>query len=646
MPLIGFRTFQGEVPQLPPELLPEGKAAYAEFCDFSHGDLSPLRDGLLYKTFAAPVKAMYTEDGINFFTWPIETFAYKSPVVDDTYTRVYYTSTTSPGLFVTSYSTATPAGGPPATAFKAGVPFPTAAPGLTPIELNTLRDYPSVSYSFRTWWAVNGVAYGATTPFFTETTPHRVFSVTVPAVPSGTPDGAQPVVEITLTDVTTGDVIYTMAKDLSVSVLTQTDALPGGLEMQVTFAGSTGGGTATVTLRYGVMETRAYTYTVVNQYAEESGPAPAATINVTYMQDVTIVGVIPDMTGYQAATNLQVYRTIGASANFLKIPTTVTGSSGSTITMRDSTWKGSDADDLLYTTLFQPPPDGLINLAYIGNGFFGASKNNTVYFCEPYRPHSWQYNVSFPHNVTGIQPVPSGCLVCTKGGSYLVQGAHPSAMVQNRIPVPQAGISQRSMTQVGGVAVYASNDGIVTSDGTQATLDISQQLWTREDWRDAYGDVLDDMIFGYHDGFLVGISTTANKGFLVKLDEQPGTLTEFPQRVDALFYLTVQDTLYYAVGVNVYRFRTSSTLLTAKWTSKNFVLPKASSVACGFLNAPAAIGLRIWADEQLVFDDTVDPGYFRLPAVGRFLRWQFEFTTNVTVKEISFAGSFEELKNA
>lgn len=648
MAVIGFRTFSGQVPQLLPTLLPEDKAVYAEFCDFSQGGLSPLNQGLPYKTFSQTVKGIYTEDGINFFTWPEEVFAVKSPVVDDVYSRVYFTKTLNPGLYVARYDQATASGGPPPASYLAGVPVPTAPPVLSVLELNTLRDYPSFSLTFRTYWSVNGVNYG---PFgqqvATEVSPLRQWTVPVASAPGGTPDGASPVVEITLTDLTTGDVVFTLAKDTSGNVLAASDALPGGLELQATFSGNmVAGGTATASLRWGVMETRAYTYTVVNQFAEEGGPAPASTVNVTYLQDVQAVCTVPDMTGYVPMTNLQLYRTFGASANYLKIDTTVTGTSGNTITVRDSTWKGSDAEDLLYTLQFIPPPQALNGLAYIGNGFFAGSVKNTVYFSEPYRPHAWPYNISFPHNVRGVQPLPSGCLVTTSGGTYLVQGVHPSAMVQNRIPVPQAGISQRSMAQIGGVVAFASNDGIVTSDGTQATLDISQQLWRRQDWRNAYGDVLNDMIFGYHDGFLVGLSTTQAKGFLVKLDEQPGTLTQLPVRVDALFYLPVLDTLYYSVGTDVYRFRSNVNTYTLTWKSKEFVLAKPTAFGCGFLNATAPVTVTIWCDDVQVMSGTIDPGYFRLPSIGKWLRWQFQFVTTGSITEISFAGSFKELQNA
>lgn len=646
MTVIGFRQFSGEVPQLPDNLLPEDKAAYASFCDFSHGNLAPLNQGLLYKTFSSTVKGIYTEDGINFFTWPEECFALKSPVVGDVYNRVYFTKTANPNLYVTQTSFATPSGGVPSTSYLAGVPVPSAAPALSVVELNTLRDYPSFAWSFRVWWGSNGASYDITSQTGTTVTQLRKFTVPVPAS-STAPAGGSAVVEITLTDTSTGNVVFTLAKDTGNSVLAMTDALPGGIEMQVSFSGTQGsGGTATVALQWGVMETRAYVYTAVNQYAEEGAPSPAALVNVTYVENVQAVAAIPDFTGYAPYVNLNLYRTFGSSGNYLKITPSGTSTVGSNVTMTDATWKGSEAIGGLYTIGFQPPPPALNGLCYVGNGFFAGWVNNTLYFSEPFRPHSWQYNTSFINSIRGICPMPSGLVVTTAGGTYLVQGAHPSAMLQNRVPVPQAGISQRSMTQVGGVVAFASNDGIVTTDGSRAALDISQQLWTRTDWRAAYAAVLPDMIFGYHDGFLVAASTSQAVGFLVKLDEQAGTLTEFPVRVDALFYLPVLDTLYYSVGANVYRFRESTSTYTATWKSKDFILPKPSSFGAGFLNATAPVAVTVWCDGVQKITGTINPGYFRLPAVGKWLRWQFQFVTTGVVTEISFGGSFKELQRA
>jgi hypothetical protein len=65
---IELRKFGGEIPQSPADLLPQWAAQEAKFCDFSHGQLNPLKQGFLLTTLAATVKTLYTEDGINFYT--------------------------------------------------------------------------------------------------------------------------------------------------------------------------------------------------------------------------------------------------------------------------------------------------------------------------------------------------------------------------------------------------------------------------------------------------------------------------------------------------------------------------------------------------------------------------------------------------
>src|SRR5436190_1779252 len=131
MTTIALKQFSGEIPNVPAYMLPEANAQQAKFCDFAQKDLRPLKNGLAFKTMSAPVKGIYTEDGINFFTWPVETAAYKSQVIGDTYGRVYFMNVN--GFKVTNYVSATPNGGEPGQSWSVGVPVPTVPPGLAVI---------------------------------------------------------------------------------------------------------------------------------------------------------------------------------------------------------------------------------------------------------------------------------------------------------------------------------------------------------------------------------------------------------------------------------------------------------------------------------------------------------------------------------
>lgn len=135
MTTLSIRKFNGEIPRLPADRLPEDAAQTAINCEFAHGELRPLKAlGTHYTVAAAaqPCRALFTRDGINFYAWNMPTRAYLHPTIDDTADRMIY-HTQGGKLKV-----ATLAGmkainlqpGPPATAFDLGVTAP-VAPSVT-----------------------------------------------------------------------------------------------------------------------------------------------------------------------------------------------------------------------------------------------------------------------------------------------------------------------------------------------------------------------------------------------------------------------------------------------------------------------------------------------------------------------------------
>lgn len=118
MAVIALNNFAGETPALSPSTLPENGAQLALNCDFTNQSLTPMKDGLYLNTFAAtnPVKSLYTEDGIKFFTWTTDTYPFKGPIINDLYNRVYYLNGST--ATVVDGSTASVSGGNPSTLYS------------------------------------------------------------------------------------------------------------------------------------------------------------------------------------------------------------------------------------------------------------------------------------------------------------------------------------------------------------------------------------------------------------------------------------------------------------------------------------------------------------------------------------------------
>ena len=653
MAVIVYRKFGGEVPSVDPQLLPLEQAQYAENCEFTRGSLKPMKGGALLATMLSnPVKGIYTEDGINFYTWNQETYAFKSPVVDEVYNRIYYL-TPAVGSFSVTTTTGMATNGPsPSLSFKSGVPRPTVAPTLALVSRTTLPDYPSATVTIDAWYElsgtvydkVEGVAYTATTAFqrYTFANPAKTPWVEATTLTngtkvaeSGTPAEAVLKVKLNIFNGVTSLAGVTASEASS----GRSAALPGGFEVKLSKSSTSGW--SVIDIAWGVVETRAYTYLCRNTWDEEGAPAPAATISPNYIQNVTITVTPPDFTGYRPLKDYRIYRTYGTGATYIQ--TDVTGSAP---TFTDASTSAATVGKALESANWTPPPDNLAGLVLMPNGWFAAFKGNTLYMSEPYRPHAWPYSMSFGKNIRGIAAAQQSIVVTTADGVHVVSGAFPAAAQSIMLNLPQAGVAQRSMTTIDGAVAYATNDGFALVSGAQASMDASQRLFTRQTWRDQWASALTDasLRLGYHDGCLVGTSSTQGKGFSLRFDEDSGNYSRITGGYDAMFYLPVADTLYYAVGTNVYRFKDGSPT-SMDWWGKDFVYPSHTTFGAGYLRSSGSVTLRLYADGVMVHQQTISPGHFRLPSLRRALRWSVRISGSNEIIELLLARTMMELKS-
>lgn len=102
MTVLSFKGFGGEIPKLPAHELPAPHAQQAVDCDLQHGELRGLRGDKTFATVAtnAPIRAVYTVDGVNFFAWTYEVYPVKSMVPGEIYYRVYYTAMQADGPII------------------------------------------------------------------------------------------------------------------------------------------------------------------------------------------------------------------------------------------------------------------------------------------------------------------------------------------------------------------------------------------------------------------------------------------------------------------------------------------------------------------------------------------------------------------
>lgn len=544
MTTLSLRKFNGEVPRLPPDRLPEDAAQLAENCDFAHGELRPLK-GLPTEYAAAagaqPVRSVFTPDGVNFFAWNKPTRAYLAPTIDDAYNRVYYRKHGDP-LRVAQTSNM-------------------KAINLSPGEPTA-------------YWDVG---------------------VTAPAAPT------------------------------------------------FVLGAATGGATETIVV----------VAVAINIWGEESAPSSPVSIEKEVGQGVTYTVTHTPPAGQQALTGIVFYRTYPGNQNtdyFLVNPTPAT-LSGGVASFNDVSTEPATTTTL-QSTSWDPPPVPIANLTYAGNGVFAASSGRDLVLSEPYRPHAWPYRMSFPHALIAVVAIEGGLLVTTQAQPYIVSGSHPTQMSQQLLPIEQAGWGDTAATRVEGSAIYASNDGLVAVFGGQPSLRDSQALFTRKDWRDAYGGTRLNMRLAHHDGYVLGLidpsypTTATEQPFLIRLDEAAGSFA----RLDvgqALYGASVSgttDQLFVTTATGFAEFG-GGTNLTYTWHSGDKLFPLPVNFAAGVIDCTGSVTIQIYADGALRHSQAVTGRTsFRLPGGLSASRWSVKLLGTAVVREVSLGASFEELR--
>jgi len=637
MATIVLREFAGEVPRLEPYLLEPDAAQLASNCDLTTGSLAPLKGGVLFSTMSSnPVRSIYTRDGLYFFTWTSDTDAYQSPVINDAYDRVYYL-TAGGSLRVTTHGVATLNGGPPNQSWLAGVPAPTVAPTLALTTRSTLPDYPSAVFSWKGWYEFAGTRYDETTLATTTILPLREYNFAAPVKGTDTPVSAVLVVQLTITENSKSLLILDSREGQATP--SRSTALPGGVELAIRKNATN----YTAILTWGVVETRAYVYTCVNTWLEESAPSPATLVSPTYIQDVQVTMAAPSFSDYRPFSGFNVYRTFGTTASYLKVTVNATTANPYLDVARSPT----SAFSALASQNWTVAPTGLSGMVAMPNGYFAAYKENAVYFSEPYRPGAWPYSLSFPKAVRGICVGAQSLVVTTPETCYSVFGAHPASLQSQVLPLPQGGIAKRSMTAAEGAVAFASPDGIVLVAGSNASLDFSQKLFTRDKWRDRYGASLNDasLRLAFHDGYLIGTSYARAAGFIVRPHGAGMAYSRYDVQMDSMFWLPSLDTLYYSVGNTIYRFRAGS-VLTLDWWSREYIFQKPAGFAVFYVRATGSVTLTFYREGTQFYQVTVPgTGTYRMPPGLTGLRWSVRVQGTSTVNELLVASSMEELKS-
>lgn len=350
-----------------------------------------------------------------------------------------------------------------------------------------------------------------------------------------------------------------------------------------------------------VDETRAYVYTFVNIWGEESAPSPAsspATGDIGGTWELSNMQVAYPVAGnYQVIDKIRVYRTVTGtnSVDYRFV---------AEIDPPANTYSDAESVDTVSLNESIPsigwglPPSGLQAIVNMANGIMVGFVGRDIYFSEPYRPHTWppEYVLSVDAPIVGLGVYQAGAVVCTTSNPYVATGMSPESIILARLDDVEPCQSLRSIINGIDGVMYASQNGMILVNQSGAT-NITQPLVTRNEWRDEYFPGTAQCAT---DGSRVLSFYNINQGWIFTPGEPLGYLVDLNGFVDVESVQSDPFTgeAYFVSQDQVYLWNpTTTTPLTYTWKSKVFETPY-----------PVNMGAYRIQYEDVISESDFDPG--------------------------------------
>lgn len=393
-------------------------------------------------------------------------------------------------------------------------------------------------------------------------------------------------------------------------------------------------------------DARAYVYTYVNQWYEESAPSPVTdTVQVADGTNVLVSGIQLPPDGY-GIIGANVYRSVtgfrqvqGKEQNkttdflfvkFVKFPST------------------SFTDNILMLGLGQAietektrmPPDGLSNLISIDQTVqLAATKRNKVYRSERFQLYNWpvKYEITLDSNIIHMGQFGMKLFVTTDTVPYVIDvqdcdATHCTQVVPIETPLPDISCGYQNsalMTQFG--LVYSSPLGVVLVDSKAGWKIITSKWFSRDDWAKVAPETAR---FGMYEGFLFIV--TDQVSFLLDINGDPYG------DVDGTELVTISDTpvameqtsagaLMMLENGKVRQWNGSDEFRRYYWESRELSYNKGSD-PLGNTWSPSSLKIRtdggvdftlVNSREEDAYERVVVSEHpVRLPRLGRHLWWR------------------------
>lgn len=362
-----------------------------------------------------------------------------------------------------------------------------------------------------------------------------------------------------------------------------------------------------ITIYTEIEETRAYVYTLVSTYGEESGPSDPVLGTGDGAEPWELADMMTtypgDLYDQRTIATKKIYRTVPGNVNtayffVAEIPLSQTSYTDT-----------SDNDEialnnLLESTDWAPPPDDLTGWVTMPNGYLVGWKDRTLYMSEPYRPHAWpvKYQVGTEFEIVGLAVWGFSLIVGTKSQPYVGQGVIPSSFTMQKMDAVEPCLSRRGMVATTIGAYYPSINGIVMVNASGVTV-ITQDIVTKEEWA-SYNP---SNIFAAQLGLQYIAFNSPTFGFVFNPTEPKTKLVEldFFDQVTGVFTDKYTGNVSIIRSDRIYEWDPETEeRLFWQWTSKEFHFPKPvnfGAVKIKFMTQAQAV---VISDENAAYHQT------------------------------------------
>lgn len=389
----------------------------------------------------------------------------------------------------------------------------------------------------------------------------------------------------------------------------------------------------------------AYVFTFVDAYGHESAPsAPSTIVELPFGAPFTCkltftAESLPD-TNVTGARR-RIYRAAydGSTSRWQFIADVPLASS----TWTDNIPLGEEGEELV--SMEWSPPPVLEQMVPVASNFVAGFIDNTLCYSALRLPHAWPESNRFPlkYRIVGLKPTQNGLLVATTGKPYWAFGADPESAVPVELDANHPCLSAKSLVDMGGYVIYASNDGLIAVAGQDVKV-VSAEYVDRHTWlRDfAPGSIV---AFAYEGRYVFSVGSRwwvfdpAEGGGFSTL----GELAVAPNQLRQAYYDAKRDVTVLLNSAGVAYDVVSKQGQNFVWRSKLFETPPVSFSRARVLSTEYPVTLRTCADGVWTSYTVTGEGAIPLRSCVPARKWQFEVSGKGRVTEVGLAQSPREL---